>query len=173
MFWYILILLFICLILWILLVPVIVYTDTTRNLYYMGLPGIVKAQLVPTEELFQIRGWIFFIPYRLNPFKQRKKKEKSKSDRKKKKKWPKLGNIRMVPGALRAFRIKKLELDIDTDDFTRNAWLIPAFSMVNGKNIHMRVNFEGTASMVLDLRITLGLLLWSIIRTKYKSFSNN
>lgn len=170
MFWYILILAFISLILWILLVPVIVYTDTTRNLYYLGLPGIIKAQLIPVEELFHIRGWIFFIPYRFNPFKQRKKKEKSKADRKKKNKWQKLRNIRMMSGILRAFRIRKLELDIDTDDFTRNAWLIPVFSTVNGKNIDMRINFEGTASMVLDLRITLGLLLWNIIRTKYKSF---
>lgn len=83
------------------------------------------------------------------------------------------GNFQMMRGALRAFRIKRLEAEIDTDDFTLNAWLVPAFSMVNGENIHLQVNFEGHQSLVLDLRFTLGALLWMIIKTKYNSFINH
>lgn len=83
------------------------------------------------------------------------------------------GNSQMMRGALRAFRIKKLEAEIDTDDFTLNAWLVPAFSMVNGENIRLQVNFEGHQSLVLDLRFTLGALLWLIIKTKYNSFINH
>jgi hypothetical protein len=79
----------------------------------------------------------------------------------------------MVGGALRAFRIRRLEADIDTDDFTLNAWLVPAFSMINGENIRLQVNFEGHQSLVLDLRVTLGALLWMIIKAKYKSFINH
>jgi len=79
----------------------------------------------------------------------------------------------MMRGALRAFRIKRLEADIDTDDFTLNAWLVPAFSMVNGENIRLKVNFEGHQSLLLDLRVTLGALLWMIITTKYKSYINH
>ena len=61
-------------------------------------------------------------------------------------------------------------LDIDTDDFMLNAWLVPAFSFINSENIQMRVNFHGTSSLVLDLRTRLGLLLWTVIRNKYRSF---
>jgi len=128
--------------------------------------------VVPKDGLFHIRGWILFIPFKFNPFKPKKKKEREKPRSKKKIKW-RSGNVRMMRGALRAFRIKRLEADIDTDDFTLNAWLVPAFSMVNGENIRLQVNFEGHQSLLLDLRITLGALLWIIITTKYKSFTNH
>ena len=77
-----------------------------------------------------------------------------------------------MKGALRAFRIRRLEADIDTDDFTLNAWLVPVFSAVNQENVSLQVNFEGHQSLLLDLRVTLGALLWSIIKAKYKSFNN-
>jgi hypothetical protein len=76
-------------------------------------------------------------------------------------------------GALHAFRIRSLEADIDTDDFTLNAWLVPVVSSVNGENIHLQINFEGYQSLLLDLRVTLGVLLWMIIKTKYKSKFNH
>lgn len=73
-----------------------------------------------------------------------------------------------MKGALRSFRIRKLEADIDTDDFTLNAWLVPVFSAVNGERIHLQVNFEGHQSLLLDMRVTLGALLWNIMKAKYK-----
>ena len=79
------------------------------------------------------------------------------------------GNLKMMTGALKAFRIKKLEADIDTDDFTLNAWLVPVFSMVNGENVRLQINFEGHQSLLLDLRVTLGALLWMMALAKYKS----
>ena len=72
-----------------------------------------------------------------------------------------------MKGAFRAFRIKKLKVDIDTDDFTLNAWLIPVFSAVNSENIHLQVNFTGRQFLLLDLRITLGTFLWHMIKTKF------
>lgn len=172
MIWYILISLLLIFLLWLLLVPVILYTNTDRNRYLLTLPGIFRVVVVPANGLFHIRGWIFFIPFRFNPFKPGKKKERKKPRRKKKIKW-RSGNFRMMRGALRAFRVKRLEADIDTDDFTLNAWLVPAFSMINGENIRLQVNFEGHQSLLLDLRVTLGALLWIIITTKYKSFTNH
>jgi len=172
MIWFILISLFFIFLLWLLFVPVIIYTNTHRNRYLVTLPGIFRALVVPENGLFQIRGWILFIPFKFKPFKPKKKKETEKPRKKKKIKW-RSGNIQMLRGALRAFRIKRLEADIDTDDFTLNAWLVPAFSMVNGENIRLQVNFVGHQSLVLDLRVTLGALLWTIILTKYKSFTTH
>jgi len=168
MIWYVLISLLVVFVFWLLLVPVIIYTDTNRNRYLLTLPGIFRAVVVPHEGLFHIKGWIFFIPFKFNPFEQKKRKGEKKSVKKKKKKrlW-KSGRVRTMKGALRAFRIKQLEAEIDTDDFTLNAWLVPVFSAVNQENVHLQVNFEGNQSLLLDLRVTLGALLWSIIKTKY------
>jgi hypothetical protein len=47
---------------------------------------------------------------------------------------------------------------------------VPVFSAVNGENIRLQVNFEGHQSLLLDLRVTLGALLWMMVRAKYKSF---
>jgi len=174
MIWFILISLLVIFIFWILLVPVIIYTNTARNRYLLTLPGIFRAVVVPQEGLFQIRGWILFIPFKFNPFEQRKRKAEQKPAKKKKKKrlW-KSGSFRMMKGALSAFRIKQLEANIDTDDFTLNAWLVPVFSAVNLENVRLQVNFEGHQTLLLDLRVTLGALLWSIIKVKYRSYINH
>jgi len=73
---------------------------------------------------------------------------------------------------IRSIRIRKLSLEIDTDDFLLNAWLVPLFSSMNSENIQMRVNFEGSSSLFLDLRGRIGNLLWIVISAKYKSFLN-
>jgi hypothetical protein len=175
MIWIIIISLFVAFLLWLLLAPVVIWLNTDTNHYQIALPGIFKAVVVPNAELFHIRGWVFFIPYKFDPFRMKKKKKKKKSDKPviKKRRPKKLsGNIQMVIDAVRSFRIRKLYLDIDTDDFVLNAWLVPVFSSVNSDNIRMRVNFEGTSSLLLDLRVKLGVLLWILIRNKCKSFFN-
>ena len=172
MIWYILISLLLVLLSWLLFVPVILYVNTDRNRYILSLPVIFKASVVPYGGLFQIRGRIFFIPFKFNPFEQRSKNEKRKT-RRKKFSFRRSVRLRTIRGAFYAFRIRSLEADIDTDDFTLNAWLVPVFSSVNGGNIHLQVNYEGYQSLLLDLRVTLGVLLWMIIRTKYKSTYNH
>jgi hypothetical protein len=172
MIWYILILLLLVFLSWLLFVPVILYANTDRKRYILYLPAIFKASVVPHGGLFQIRGRIFFIPFKLDPFEQKSRNEKQKT-RRKKFRLRRSVRLGMIKGALHAFRIRSLEADIDTDDFTLNAWLVPVFSSVNGRNIHLQVNFEGYQSLLLDLRVTLGALLWMIIKTKYKSKYNH
>ncbi len=136
------------------------------------LPGILKVSVVPDEGLFYIRAWVFFIPWRYEPFLRKKEKDKRKKKLPGKKKvlrsWSL--NTRILRDAVRAIRIRKLYLDLDTDDFLLNAWLVPAFSMIRAENLRMRVNFEGSSSLLLDLRTRVGSILWILIRNKYKSF---
>jgi hypothetical protein len=175
MIWIVIISLLIALLLWILIGPVILFVNTERNLYLVMLPGIIKAVVVPAEELFHIRGWIFFIPFKFNPFRikrKRKKKEPKPVKKKKKRSISLSGGIEMGRSITRSFRIRKLHLNIDTDDFLLNAWLIPAFTAVNSRNIHMQANFEGDASLLLDLRTRLGSILWNLTRIKIKSLFN-
>ena len=73
--------------------------------------------------------------------------------------------MQILPDLIRSFRIRNLHLDLDTEDFILNAWLIPVFSIINNENIRMRVNFEGSSSLALDLRTRLGTLLWIFIKS--------
>jgi len=174
MVWYILLILFSLFLLWLLVGPVIIFVDTESKRYHLTLPGIFRAIVVPTGELFRVRGWILFIPYSFNPFKKRRRKQKEKDRAVKKKKrfrFPR-GGLGMASDAIRTIRISRLELDIDTDDFMLNAWLVPVFSMVDAPNARLRVNFNGESALLLDLRIRLGALLWAFIRNRYKSFFN-
>jgi hypothetical protein len=170
----VLIALFVLLLLWILAVPVVVFLDTERNRYFLSLPGVFKAVAVPTEGLFHIRIWAFFIPFTFDPF--RSKSDKKEKEKKKKKPLQKrkrkgiLARGTLAVKTFRAFRIRKLELDIDTDDFMWNAWLIPLFSAVNSENIRMRANFTGQASLLFDLRVSLGHLLWILVTNKIRSY---
>jgi hypothetical protein len=174
MIWYIIISIFVATLLWILLGPVIIFLNTDNRRYYLALPGIFKAVVVASDDLFHIRGWIFFIPYKYDPFQQNKKKRRRKTEKPKRKRSSKKlsGGLQLINGVTRSVRIRKLLLDLDTDDFILNAWLIPVFSSVNSKNIRMRVNFEGTSSLLLNLQTRLGTLLWNVLKNKYKSFIN-
>ena len=172
MFWVVPLILVLLIILWILLVPVMILVHTDAGRYTLSLPGLFTARAVTGEDFFLIKGWILLIPYRFNPFKKRKQKRKKKEapgEKKKRFKFPK-GGAGMAIDAVRTIRVKKLELDLDTDDFLLNAWLVPVFSVINLPNTRLHVNFKGESTFLLDMRIRLGALIWVFIRNRYKSF---
>jgi len=166
MIFFIIIAVFLTFLLWILLVPVIVRVDTEYNRYAVSLPGIFNVYVVPKDGLFFLRIWIFFIPLKFDPFRMRRRKSrkprKKNPDKKKKRSWLRaFSNKKASSRMLRAVKIRRLEMDIDTDDFTLNAWLVPVFTMVNGyDNIDLRVNFEGMLNANMEVRARLGEVLW-------------
>jgi len=156
---------------WILLVPVILFLHTESNRYMVSLPGIFRVAVVPSEELFHIRGRALFIPFRYHPFRQSKRKRKKEKIKTKETEKPAkpAGSIRLGIDLLRSVRIRRLYLDMDTDDFILNAWLVPVFSLVNSDHIQLKANFTGNMSLLLDLRIRLGSVLYTFIRYKIRS----
>jgi len=163
---YILISLIIILLLWMMFVPVIIFINTDRDRYLLTLPGIFRAVLVPTPDFFYIRLWVFFLPIKIDPLKiKKRKKGKAENQVKSKKKSSKrFGNINIIQPAIQTFRIRKLWLDIDSNDFLLNAALVPAFSMVNHGNILMQVNFDGNLFLHLETRARIGSLLWILFK---------
>ncbi len=162
MIWYILIILFITLLTWLLLGPVILRLNSDRNQYQLMLPGVIKVSVVPSQDLIYIKGWIFFVPFRLDLSKlSRARGKKSRKSRKRS------GSLRIIKSVPDAFQVNRLWLDLDTDDFMLNAWLIPAFLALNEhRNIEMQVNFEGRLFLDLDLRTRIASLLWLIIKNR-------
>jgi len=148
-------------------------------MYFFSLPGIFKASIVTSADFFKIRGRVFFVPFTYDPFlrktdHEKKKKEADKPAKKKKaektKKSGKIsGNLRLMKNMMGSFSIRRLELNIDTDDFILNAWLIPVFSAVNSNNIQLRANFEGHTTFLFDMRFRLGALLWIYVINKIRS----
>lgn len=165
MIWYILILLLVLLLTWILLGPVILRLNTERNQYQFMLPGVIKASVIPAQGLTYIRGWIFFIPFRIDLSKL--KRGRGRKDKERKKPGKRTGSLRMIRSVPGAIRVRRLWLDADTDDFMLNVWLIPAFAAINNnRNIRMQVNFEGYLFMDLDLRTRIISLLWTVIKNR-------
>jgi len=78
------------------------------------------------------------------------------------------GNMHMARGMVSAFRIRRLYLDVDTDDVILNAWLVPVFTQLNSDRIRLRANFEGRASLLMDMRTRLGAILWVFIRNQFR-----
>jgi len=174
MFWIILISVIAATLLWIMLGPVIIFLDTQENRYHLNLPGIIKVAAVPDGDFFLVRGRVFLIPFRFDPFtenrRKRKRKPKESSETpKRKRSLNLLQGMKLGRDVMRSFRIRRIWLNIDTDDFMLNTQLVPVFSAINSQHTRMQVNFEGDASLLLDLRTRLGALLWAYTRTKYKS----
>jgi hypothetical protein len=166
MIWMILIAFLVLILLWILLAPVIILLDSRRNLYRVFLPGILGVALVPGDTLFFLRIRVFFIPFRIDPFKKRKEKEGKKEAHKLK--WSFSGGMKRALALLRTIRIRRFILDIDTDDFALNAQLVPVFSAINESagNLDLGVNFKGQASLLLDARTRLGTVLWAYLMNR-------
>jgi len=164
------------LLLWILLGPVVIRVDTNRRLYMLKLPGVFLARAEPYRGLFHVRGRILLFPYSFDPFRKRSSKNTSKNRNRRKGS----GKRRMTPGRgiallrglFQAIRIRELVLDVDTEDPMLNAWLIPAFSAVNSDRISLTANFEGNASLAMDVRTRVGALAWVMIKNRTKSMLN-
>ena len=154
---------------WILFVPVMVRINTRTGHLGITLPGIFNGYVIPGDDRFRIRIWIFFIPFKIDPFKPGKsRRNRMKKPAKKKRQWfDRMGNSKQFRKVTRAVWIRKLDLDLDTDDFLLNAWLVPAFTTVNANTrLNMQVNFEGNLYLDLDVRTRLSMLLWILLTNR-------
>ena len=151
--------------LWILFAPLIIRIDSDNQKYSLSLPGIFKALLVPHDELFYIRIWILFIPFKIDPIGRTRQKGEAKFKKKKKKRnknFSKLMRVRLM--ALKelvgSFRLKKMNLNLDTDDFILNSHLVPVFTTINNQDVNLTVNYEGDISLFMVLKNRIASLLW-------------
>jgi len=159
---YILTALIFILLIWVLFGPVMLLIDTEKKRYLFTLPGVLSARVISREDLFYIRMWIFFLPFKIDPFKVGRRPSSSSeiTGKEKKSRSRRISPVRFMQKAGQAIRIRRLDLDLDTDDFPLNARLVPVFSALSGRNRDLRVNFEGKMYLHLDLRTRIAALLW-------------
>ncbi len=140
-----------------------------------GLPGIINLRLIPDDEqIFYFRLRVTFIKISFYPFKQKEKRTKiffkqKKSKKKKKRKIPGRNTIwfmtKVVRKILGSCRLKKLYLNIDTEDVITNAYLIPIFAGLHRNNINLNINYTGNVEMIIDVENNIFHILKVTIQT--------
>ncbi len=175
MVWWIIFILLLSFFTWLIVGPLILKINTSRNIYEIKLPGIFKGMIIPTDEFLVFKIWFAFIPITFDPLKQsikknkKPKKEKSvkKSTKKKSRKKIQVIQIRkLIVRIFNSFNIKKLDMNIDTGDFILNAKLVPVFSAIHSEKRMMTVNFQE----VNHLELIITNRLFNFIKIAIKTF---
>ena len=145
---------FCVLLIYVLLIPVIVYINTDKDLYYLQLQGLVKVSLEKhAEEFIQLKLRMFFMNFYFYPLKSRPKKEKKKKIKKRNmiKIRKKIG-FRKVLRILKSFTMKKLLVNVDTGDCILNAKLYPVFAFLNYYIGDFNINYKGENKLVVHIQ---------------------
>jgi len=148
---------FICalilLVIYILLVPIIIFIDTNTNQYYIHLKSLAKISIEGNEEsLIKIKLKLFFLNFNFFPLRKNKKYIKKEHLKKRNSKTSRnrisaKTSIRL----LKTFKVKHFVLNIDTGDCIYNAKLYPIFALLNYRIGHFKINFIGNNQLKLHL----------------------
>ncbi|MHB1146077.1 MAG: hypothetical protein ACYC01_00625 [Lutibacter sp.] len=146
--------LFLLLLFYLSMMPIVLFIDTKTNQYYLQVKGLVMASIeLHEEELISIRLKVFFLSFSFYPLRNivlgnMKKTIKSADNKKKIGKGMDLEKgLRM----LKSFKVKRFLFDIDTGDCILNAKLYPLFAMLNYHMGGFSVNFEGRNRVELHI----------------------
>lgn len=151
--WWFFLLLFIGLLIYLLLMPIVFYIDTGRNEYRAQVGEIVKFNIESHQtKILRIRARFLFMKFYFYPLqKSFKKKKKRKEIEGKTSRKSKIG-FKKVIKLLGTFQIKKFHLDLDTGNYVLNGKLYAIVGLVNYKIGRLSINFQGRNRMVLDIR---------------------
>jgi hypothetical protein len=152
--------------LWLLLAPFSLRLDTYRDEYYLKWHSIGSARLLLLEgELaigLRLGPWRKqFYPLRPGA-KPKAEEEKPALPHPAKAKKPRRPfPWRKMRRVLRTFRVREFQLEIDTDDFARNAWLFPLVHSIGPLRRSVHVNFLGRNEGVLVVQNRLWDMGWA------------
>ena len=145
---------FLLLLLYLSMIPIVLFIDTKTNQYYLQVKGLVKASIESHEkELISIRLKVFFLSFYFYPLRNigisnNKRLLKSRGN---KKKIGKRMDLEKGLRMLKSFKVKRFLFDIDTGDCILNAKLYPLFALLNYHFGGFIVNFEGRNRVELHI----------------------
>ena len=156
---------------WLLLVPVQLIIDSDVPSIMIRMISVGSAVILLKEHTPVLKLQGFFLTREIPFMKSRGKSEDIKKERKKKKqrrfrftkktKW--LLRVLRIP---RSFRIKRINVNIDTGDYIINAYIFPVFSQLNDHRPGWTcsVNYFGRNQIYLILQTTLIRMLYIIFK---------
>ena len=166
-FWVVIIVLsvILMLVLWILMVPLMIDLDSESRTLRLG-HTFLFSMIIAVED--RIRVTIRILGFQLKT-EGRKKPEKKNEKKRKKRKSPVPGRT-FLKEIWRSMIIRKLHMDIDTDDFVLNARLVPlAYFLTNREwNRYFNINFQGRVLIQLIAEIRLYMILRAFIKNLLK-----
>jgi hypothetical protein len=141
-------------VIYLLLIPIIVFIDTQTNEYYIQLLSLAKASIqADKQEVVKVKMKVLFLNFKFYPLQRKKPSPKNKKIKKYNTyKGNKSIQFRKFIRMLRTFKIKRLFINIDTGDCISNAKLFPLFAFLNQSKASFKVNFEGKNQMVLHMQ---------------------
>ncbi len=146
--------LFLLCLLYLSMMPIVLFIDTKTNQYYLQVKGLVKASIEShEEELFRIRLQLFFLSFYFYPLRNISlgKNKKTLKSAENKKKIGKGISLEKGLRMLKSFKVKRFLFDIDTGDCILNAKLYPLFALLNYHFGGFIVNFEGRNRVELHI----------------------
>lgn len=148
----IIILLFLSLILYVLLMPMILVVDTNNEQYYIQMKGVARADVIMDDkEIFIIKLKLFFLKFYIHPLKTKKEKKSEITKAVKVDKKTKKLSFKTVIRIMKSFKVKKFYINIDTGDCITNSKLYPVFSFLNYQFGGFHINYKGQNALVLAL----------------------
>ncbi len=137
MIWLIIGLVLVSLLIFVMVTPLIIEVDTESEVpVSVRWKGIMRMQLLLRDDEPEFEWFILGFRIKLG---RKKKKPVEKVEKKPRKGF----SLRKGLQLLRTFRIRRLDWDLDTGNFSTNAKLWPIFWFLSRKQYHLRVNFMG------------------------------
>ena len=152
--------------------------DSEANEYSLSFGEQIRVNLIFKEGLPLLKAKLFFYEKVIDPLEKiKKRKDKKTKDKKEKKKKAKKREIvdklgfaedatRQGLDIIRTFKIEKLHLNIDTNDFIVNSYLAGAFSCINRGELLLQANYIGD----FFLKFTLENKIIRVLIVSIRSF---
>jgi hypothetical protein len=158
-------LLFIGLLLW---TPLRLVIDSTQDLYKVEWQYIGSAMLIENDDRLGVQIQILFYK-KIIPFEVLFQKRVKPKVVKPPLKTPSVSKARFKPKIrelLTSFKIEKLKVNWDTDDYILNAYLYPITPFLRTPQKSLTINFEGKRDIQLIIENRLGRIIKSFFKSK-------
>ena len=132
----------------------------------------VSALWLQEELVMQFQFYLFkkrFYPFRKKVGKEGKPGKVEKDNIKVKKVYYSKVSMKLFIEMIQTFRLRKLKINVDTDDYVLNAYLYPIFNLLSKKNKQLSINYNGNFELVMDLRFNAFRILKTFVIYKLKS----
>lgn len=152
---------------WLLFAPIQLIVDTRKGQLSILWKRVAHASVSIEADDILLQIKLLFWTKKISLLEKKKKKETSEK-RKQKTRKKRSYTFRQVSAKIKrvvqSFELKKLILNIDTDDYLLNAKLFPLFGLLtNGKERRLRVNYQEEFEFILIIENRLIRLLRAII----------
>lgn len=158
-----------CLLLALLFSPVLVEIDSDSDVYRLRYGWFACGSLVADSNGPAVRLQVLGFPKQwgldalLSKARSATKSTFFPTKKKSVRKRTSVSRKKMIAVA-RAIEFRRLEVDLDTGSYIRNAWLFPVFYLASRGARRLRINFSGRTIVHAYVRAVPAKLLWAFLR---------